>query len=342
MTTSLFGGYGAILADSRAARRALLDAARRVTGESRAKHLRVKAIDEPVPPPGFSEFALGATATLSLEGGPDEVWRRLRDKTRNAIRKGQKSGLELRVGPRELPHFYDVLAANYHRKGTPIYGYAVMDALCAELGEHAEVVTLRKDGAVICGALVLYDKSTVYVPFCSSRVDAFHFNPNNLVYWEIILRACLRGMKTLDFGRSPLGSGSLAFKLHWGALYLLPRPVGGYTPLRPPVLLRTKRRTQLVLCSEQAGSDGRHRDSECLGDLGVAQPLALDENEHRPFLGRQVGEGSLERPELFAAARLGFRTRARALLGHAETSEHRLEAPDASTMPEGESGRHTA
>ena len=41
--------------------------------------------------------------------------------------------LELREGRSQLPHFYDVLAQNYHRKGTPIYGDAVMRALLDEL-----------------------------------------------------------------------------------------------------------------------------------------------------------------------------------------------------------------
>jgi FemAB-related protein (PEP-CTERM system-associated) len=236
VTSSLFGGYGAVLADSEEARRALLDEACRVTREARAKHLKVKALDEPATPPGFSCLEQGAVATLSLEGGADALWKRFRDKARNAVRKAQKSGLELRVGARELPHFYDVLAGNYHRKGTPIYGSKVMETLCLELRDKAEVVTLWKDGMVISGALVIYDKSTVYVPFCSSRADAFRLNPNNLIYWEIMRRACGRGMKTLDFGRSPLGSGSMAFKLHWGAI-TTPQPYFVYTARgEPPAL----------------------------------------------------------------------------------------------------------
>ena len=55
------------------------------------------------------------------------------------------------------------------------------------------------------------------MPFASSRAAWFHLNPNNLLYWEVIRRACQRGMGTLDFGRSPRDSGSLAFKLSWGA-----------------------------------------------------------------------------------------------------------------------------
>ncbi len=236
VTTSLFGAYGAILADSAGARCALLDEACRVTREVRAKHLKVKAIDEPVAPQGFSAFDLGAVATLSLVGGEDATWKRVRGSARTAIRKAQQHGLELRVGPAELPHFYDVLAGNYHRKGTPIYGYAIMETLARELRDSAEAVTLWKDGKVISGALVIYDKDTVYVPFCSSRADAFRYNPNNLIYWEIMRRACARGMTTLDFGRSPLDSGSMGFKLNWGAV-TTPQPYFIYTAKGDPPAL---------------------------------------------------------------------------------------------------------
>ncbi len=233
VTSALFGGYGAILADSEGARRALADEACKVTRDLGAQHLKLKTFHEPALPTGFVRLDMGAVATLSLEGGADEVWKRFRNKERNAIRKAQKSGLELHVGLRELPGFYDVLAGNYHRKGTPIYGYTMVETLAAELGEHAEAVTLRKDGATISGALVLYDKTTVLVPFASSRPDAFHLNPNNLIYWEIMRRAAARGMKQLDFGRSPVGSGSMAFKLHWGA-ETTPQPYDIYTARGEP------------------------------------------------------------------------------------------------------------
>lgn len=234
LTTAMFGGYGAILASTPRARRALVDGALDLARRERAGHLTIKAIHEPSCPVGFEQRDQGSVATLSLKGGPDALWKRFRNKTRNAVRKAEKSGLELREGLAELPHFYDVLAQNYHRKGTPIYGARVMEELCAALPDTTEVVTLRKDGRAISGALVLFHADTVYVPFCSSRAEHFSLNPNNLIYWEIMQRAARRGMKTLDFGRSPRGSSALAFKLGWGAVET-PEPhfvyaLGGSSP----------------------------------------------------------------------------------------------------------------
>ncbi|MFT3775009.1 MAG: GNAT family N-acetyltransferase [Minicystis sp.] len=218
VTNAMFGGYCPVLAETPEVRRALLDGALDLVRRVRASRFTFKAIHEAECPPGFARQDLGGVATLSLEGGPDELWKRFRNKTRNAIRKAQKSDLEVRAGAEELPRFYDVLAQNYHRKGTPIYGVAIMRELCAALPTSTEIVTLWKDGQAISGALVLYHKDVVYVPFCSSRAEHFNLNPNNLIYWEIMRRASARGMKTLDFGRSPIGSSSMAFKLGWGAV----------------------------------------------------------------------------------------------------------------------------
>ena len=36
------------------------------------------------------------------------------------------------------------------------------------------------------------------------------------MYWEVMRRACERGCRTFDFGRSKIGTGSYAFKKNWG------------------------------------------------------------------------------------------------------------------------------
>jgi FemAB-related protein (PEP-CTERM system-associated) len=216
-TSGLFGAYGRVLADDAAAGKALLDGARARAAQARVAYLVLKGLAEE---PFASEFVCRdfcVIAKMALPGDPQVLWKGFRDKIRNSIRKAQKSDLKLFTGPEQLQCFYDVLAENMHRKGTPIYGTEFMRVLCEALGENAEVFTLWRDGRAISGALVCYHKGTVYVPFASSRPEAFRFNPNNLIYWEIMQRACRLGMHTFDFGRSPRDSSTLAFKLGWGA-----------------------------------------------------------------------------------------------------------------------------
>jgi FemAB-related protein (PEP-CTERM system-associated) len=216
LTTGLFGAYGPVLADDPGTADALVAAAIDRSRARKARFLVVKALGAE-PPAGFEPLDHWVIAKLALAPDPDTVWRRFRDKTRNAIRKGQRSGLEVRVGPRYLEGFYDVLAENMHRKGAPIYGRSLFEELLGALGSRGEIVTLEQDGRTVSGALVIRFGDVVTVPFASSRPSSFHLNPNNLLYWEIISRSCRAGARTLDFGRSLRDSTALSFKLGWGS-----------------------------------------------------------------------------------------------------------------------------
>jgi len=216
LTTGLFGAYGPVLADEEAAQALIAEAVQRARA-LRARFFVVKALGSQSHPRGFDPVDRWVVARLPLAPDPDLLWRGFRDKMRNAIRKGQRSGLELRTGHAELDGFYDVLAENMHRKGVPIYGRSLFHELVRDLGDRAEIVTLADGTRTVSGALVIRFGGVATVPFASSRPSSFHLNPNNLLYWEIISRACRAGLHTLDFGRSLRDSSALSFKLSWGA-----------------------------------------------------------------------------------------------------------------------------
>jgi FemAB-related protein (PEP-CTERM system-associated) len=221
VATGLFGAYGPVLADGEDAARALLEQARRVTRRTGARYLIVKALGAPPVPEGFTRHVTSVVATLALPRDADVLWKGFKDKQRNSIRKAQRpdAGLEHRRGGVELlPVFYDVLAENMHRKGTPIYGFPMMRELALGLGDRAEVHTLWKDGEVVSGAFAIHYNGTYTVPFASSRAAHFKLNPNNLIYWEMLRRAVELGCARFDFGRSPRESSTLAFKRSWGAV----------------------------------------------------------------------------------------------------------------------------
>jgi len=39
---------------------------------------------------------------------------------------------------------------------------------------------------------------------------------NDFMYWEVMRRACERGLRVFDYGRSKRGTGSFDFKKNWG------------------------------------------------------------------------------------------------------------------------------
>ncbi len=225
LTTGIFGAYGPLLADGEAARDELVRAACLLTSSLGGRYLHVKGLDDIEAPPGLERRDVWQTAMLDLSGGPERVWAGFKSSIRAAVRQARRAGLELREGLEHLPAFYEVLAANMLRKGSPIYGMEFMRALARGFGDRARVLTLWLDDRPISGALLIAHAGVAYVPFASSLAEHFRLRPNNLLYWHVIERACADGLHALDFGTSLIGSSSFDFKLHWGAV---PRAVPSY------------------------------------------------------------------------------------------------------------------
>src|SRR4051812_38274252 len=173
-TTGLFGAYGRVLAEDDRIGSALVDEACERARRAGLASVRLKAVGAEPCAPGFEAVDHWVTADLALPASATAAWDGLRGKVRNCIRKAQRFGFEVRSGPDEVEGFYDVLAENMHRKGSPIYGLPMMRALVDALG--AEVITLRHDGRTVSGAISLTFDGVVTVPFASSRPSTFHMN----------------------------------------------------------------------------------------------------------------------------------------------------------------------
>ena len=70
---------------------------------------------------------------------------------------------------------------------------------------------------------------------------------NDFKYWELMRRACERGMRVFDYGRSKRGTGSFDFKKNWGfeppaARLRVPAAAGA------PTCRRTTRSTRSTGC----------------------------------------------------------------------------------------------
>jgi hypothetical protein len=133
VTTGIFGAYGPILADDAAAAEELVHEARRFTDRERAKYLHIKALDGGPVPSGMTPRHVWSTAMLSLAGGQERVWKGFKSSIRAAVRQALRAGITLRSGHGELDAFYDVLAENMHRKGSPIYGRRLMREILGAL-----------------------------------------------------------------------------------------------------------------------------------------------------------------------------------------------------------------
>jgi FemAB-related protein (PEP-CTERM system-associated) len=154
---------------------------------------------------------------LDLTPGHDFIWKNMAPKVRNQVRKASKSGLRTQIGGAEyLEHFYRVFAINMRDLGSPVHSPSFFANIIREFADRARIVIVF-DGRKTVGSLIcLFYRDSASVPWASSLREYFPKCPNNLLYWDTIRYACVRGCKDFHFGRSSIGSGTYRFKQQWG------------------------------------------------------------------------------------------------------------------------------
>ena len=61
-----------------------------------------------------------------------------------------------------------------------------------------------------------YFRDEVLPYYAGDTAQARDLAANDFKYWELMRRACERGVRLFDYGRSKQGTGSYAFKKNWG------------------------------------------------------------------------------------------------------------------------------
>jgi FemAB-related protein (PEP-CTERM system-associated) len=68
----------------------------------------------------------------------------------------------------------------------------------------------------VSGVLSFYFRDEVLPYYAGDTGAARDLAANDFKYWELMRRACARGTRVFDYGRSKQGTGSYAFKKNWG------------------------------------------------------------------------------------------------------------------------------
>ncbi len=137
-------------------------------------------------------------------------------KQRAMVRKGAKNGLSSRIDA-DVERFFPLYADNVHRHGTPAMPKRYFERLLQEFGADAEVLTVQgTDGRALSSVLSFYFRDEVLPYYAGDDESARDQAANDFKYWELMRRACERGLKTFDYGRSKQGTGSFSFKKNWG------------------------------------------------------------------------------------------------------------------------------
>lgn len=139
-------------------------------------------------------------------------------KQRADVRKSLDADLEIAIGStrRELAMHYAVFSESVRNLGTPVFPAKLFREVAAELGEHADIVTVLKSGKPHASVFSLYLNGTVYPFWGGGTREARALKANDRLYYELMRHARGRGCTRYDFGRSKAGTGVAAFKKNWG------------------------------------------------------------------------------------------------------------------------------
>jgi FemAB-related protein (PEP-CTERM system-associated) len=137
-------------------------------------------------------------------------------KQRAMVRKGLKNGLQSEIDG-GVDRFFALYASNVHRHGTPALPRRYFVALREVFGAHTEIMTVSDaQRRPLSAVLSFYFRDEVLPYYAGDDESARDLAANDFKYWELMRRACARGIKTFDYGRSKRGTGSYAFKKNWG------------------------------------------------------------------------------------------------------------------------------
>ncbi len=137
-------------------------------------------------------------------------------KQRAMVRKGMKNGLSSRIDG-DAGRFFALYADNVLRHGTPALPRRFFETLMRVFGERCEVLTVTDtSGNPLSSVLSFRFRDEVLPYYAGDAVAARDLAANDFKYWELMRRACERGVKVFDYGRSKVGTGPYAFKKNWG------------------------------------------------------------------------------------------------------------------------------
>ena len=209
-----FAVYGGVASANPEAADALEDAAQDLARKLRVSHLELRNVV-----PRHAEWPLQdlyATFRKSILPNEEANLLAIPRKQRAMVRKGISNGLrsELDTG---VDRFFGLYADNVHRHGTPCLPKRYFETLRQEFGEDCEVQTVvDKEGQAVSSVLSFYFRDEVLPYYAGDANAARELAANDFKYWELMRRACGRGVAVFDYGRSKKGTGSYSFKKNWG------------------------------------------------------------------------------------------------------------------------------
>lgn len=164
---------------------------------------------------------LYATFRKQLDPDPDRNFRAIPRKQRAMVRKAIKAELRGEIDP-GVDRFFSIYAESVRNLGTPVLPGRYFQILKEEFGDDCQVLTVTRAGMPVSSVMSFYFGNEVLPYYGGGTAAARRDAANDFMYWELMRRSCSSGVRVFDFGRSKRGTGSFAFKTHWG---FVPQPL---------------------------------------------------------------------------------------------------------------------
>ena len=206
--------YGGPVAADGPAENALIDAAVELARSLDVEHLELR--NRAAKRADWPRQDLYVSFRKSLLPDPDANLGAVPRKQRAMIRKA--IGRQLTSTIDEAPaRFFRLYADNMHRHGSPPLSQHYFVELAKTFGPACEtLIVTDAAGTPVSGVMSFYFRGEVLPYYAGDTEAARDLAANDFKYWELMRRACERGTRVFDYGRSKVGTGSYAFKKNWG------------------------------------------------------------------------------------------------------------------------------
>jgi CelD/BcsL family acetyltransferase involved in cellulose biosynthesis len=214
-----FSDFAAALWTDTAQSASVYDALLELAAERKWKHLEMRGGS--VPPANAKPFLTYDAHQLDLKRGIASIEQGLDPSVRRAIRKAEKSGMEVTVerGSDAMYAFYDLHGKTRRRHGLPPQPFGFFQSIATHLISRGlgEVVLAKLSGVPVAGAIFLQSGGRVIYKFGASDTAHWPLRPNHLVMWTAIRHFVGLRCQWLHFGRtSQADEGLTHFKRSWG------------------------------------------------------------------------------------------------------------------------------
>jgi len=214
LTSLPFAVYGGPAADDAEAAERLVDAAESLGRDLGVEHveLRHRAPFRDDWPRQDLYVTYRKPILPDVEANMLAIPRKQRAMVRKAIGRGLAGEIDA-----DTRRFFALYADNVHRHGTPAMSARYFERLRAVFGDAAEVLTVvDANGRPVSSVLSFYFRDEVLPYYAGDNVAARDLAANDFKYWDLMRRACERGVRVFDYGRSKRDTGSFDFKKNWG------------------------------------------------------------------------------------------------------------------------------